>query len=222
MRDRGNDFGLRPEPRLSRHHQGQTQTGCGLDAFMPQGADVKVFVDTAPVLEKPLAAASGIGWQGKHTNLVSREFGSWLFLGAIFTTAELASDQAEGDHCGSCRNCLDICPTQAFPGALPVSMPGAAFPTSPSSTRAPSPDRIPRSPWATASMAVTTAWRSVPGTSLPQQAREAQVSRPRRSCCLPALARHSVGSQRPRAFRLRCSRVPRSSVSGATASSETS
>ena len=80
-----------------------------------QGADVKVFVDTAPVLEKPLAAAAGTGWQGKHTNLVSREFGSWLFLGAIFTTADLPPDDAEGDHCGSCRKCLDICPTDAFP-----------------------------------------------------------------------------------------------------------
>lgn len=79
------------------------------------GGDVKVFVDTAPVMEKPLAAAAGLGWQGKHTNLVSREFGSWLFLGSIFTTAELMSDAAEIDHCGSCRACLDACPTQAFP-----------------------------------------------------------------------------------------------------------
>jgi epoxyqueuosine reductase len=78
-------------------------------------ADVKVFVDTAPVMEKPLAAAAGIGWQGKHTNLVSREFGAWLFLGAIFTTLDLAPDTAEPDHCGTCRACLDICPTQAFP-----------------------------------------------------------------------------------------------------------
>jgi epoxyqueuosine reductase len=79
------------------------------------GADVKVFVDTAPVMEKPLAAAAGIGWQGKHTNLVSREFGSWLFLGSIFTTAELYADAPEADHCGSCQACLDICPTDAFP-----------------------------------------------------------------------------------------------------------
>ncbi len=79
------------------------------------GEDVKVFVDTAPVMEKPLAAAAGLGWQGKHTNLVSRSFGSWLFLGSMFTTAELCLDEAERDHCGSCRACLDACPTNAFP-----------------------------------------------------------------------------------------------------------
>ena len=78
------------------------------------GGDVKVFVDTAAVMEKPLAQASGLGWQGKHTNLVSREFGSWLFLGAIFTTLDLPRDDADIDHCGSCQACLDICPTDAF------------------------------------------------------------------------------------------------------------
>jgi len=78
-------------------------------------AEVKVFVDTAPVMEKPLAAAAGIGWQGKHTNLVSRDLGSWLFLGEIFTTADIAPDQPEADYCGTCRKCLDVCPTDAFP-----------------------------------------------------------------------------------------------------------
>ena len=79
------------------------------------GEDVKVFVDTAPVMEKPLGEAAGIGWQGKHTNLVSRTHGSWLFLGSLFTTADLAFDEAERDYCGSCRACLDACPTAAFP-----------------------------------------------------------------------------------------------------------
>jgi len=79
------------------------------------GGDVKVFVDTAAVMEKPLAAAAGLGWQGKHTNLVSRQYGSWLFLGAIFTTLDLPADAPVEDSCGSCRACLDICPTAAFP-----------------------------------------------------------------------------------------------------------
>jgi epoxyqueuosine reductase len=78
------------------------------------GGEVKVFVDTAPVAEKPLGAAAGLGWQGKHTNLVSRDLGNWFFLGSVFTTLELPVDAAEVDHCGSCRACLDACPTEAF------------------------------------------------------------------------------------------------------------
>lgn len=81
------------------------------------GEDVKVFVDTAPLMEKPVAMAAGLGWQGKHTNLVSREFGSWLFIGSILSAANLTPTPPELDHCGSCRACLDVCPTDAFPSA---------------------------------------------------------------------------------------------------------
>lgn len=84
------------------------------------GEDVKVFVDTAPLMEKPLAALAGLGWQGKHTNLVSRDYGSWLFLGVILSAADLTADAPEIDNCGSCRACLDICPTDAFPQAYEI------------------------------------------------------------------------------------------------------
>ena len=84
------------------------------------GAEVKLFVDTAPVMEKPAAEQAGIGWQGKHTNLVSRDFGSWLFLGELFTTLALPPDDAGADHCGSCHACLDACPTDAFPAPYQI------------------------------------------------------------------------------------------------------
>jgi epoxyqueuosine reductase len=103
---RGRDYHLVVKARLKRLARWIAEAS---------GAEVKVFVDTAPVMEKPLAQAAGIGWQGKHTNLVSREFGSWLFLGEIYTTLALEPDPAEVDHCGSCRDCLDACPTAAFP-----------------------------------------------------------------------------------------------------------
>ena len=103
---RGDDYHELIKPRLKLLGRWLIDNG---------GGDVKVFVDTAPVMEKPLAAAAGLGWQGKHTNLVSRRRGSWLFLGAIFTTVDLPPDAPEDDHCGQCRACLDICPTAAFP-----------------------------------------------------------------------------------------------------------
>ncbi len=86
-----------------------------LDQPEGKGAEIKVFVDTAPVMEKPLAQAAGLGWQGKHTNLLARDLGNWVFLGAIFTTIDLPKDAPEISHCGTCTACLDICPTRAFP-----------------------------------------------------------------------------------------------------------
>ncbi|KIT15124.1 Epoxyqueuosine reductase [Jannaschia aquimarina] len=87
----------------------------GADLTEAGPPEIKVFVDTAPVMEKPLAQAAGLGWQGKHTNLLGRDFGNWVFLGAIFTTLDLPRDTPEAEHCGSCTRCLDICPTDAFP-----------------------------------------------------------------------------------------------------------
>jgi epoxyqueuosine reductase len=103
---RGRDYHDLVKPRLKR---------LGRWLVAETGAEIKVFVDTAPVMEKPLAQAAGIGWQGKHTNLLSRELGNWFFLGAIFTTLELPRDAAGVEHCGSCRACLDVCPTGALP-----------------------------------------------------------------------------------------------------------
>ena len=103
---RGQDYHDLVKPRLKR---------LGRWLVAETGAAIKVFVDTAPVMEKPLAQAAGLGWQGKHTNLLSRELGNWFFLGAIFTTLELPRDAAGEDHCGSCRACLDVCPTGALP-----------------------------------------------------------------------------------------------------------
>jgi len=103
---RGDDYHDLIKPRLKQLGRWLIDHG---------GGDIKVFVDTAAVMEKPLAAAAGLGWQGKHTNLVSRQLGSWLFLGAIFTTLDLPPDARQPDHCGNCHACLDICPTAAFP-----------------------------------------------------------------------------------------------------------
>ena len=103
---RGRDYHDRVKKRLKR---------LGRWLIDAAGGEIKVFVDTAPVMEKPLAAAAGLGWQGKHTNLLGRELGNWIFLGAIFTTLDLPPDVAEPEHCGSCTACLDICPTRAFP-----------------------------------------------------------------------------------------------------------
>ena len=167
------DLGLCAGRRLSRRGQEEAEGGGRLH-LRRTGAEVKVFVDTAPVMEKPLAQKAGLGWQGKHTNLVSREFGSWLFLGSIFTTLDLPPDDA-----GS--RSLRQLPAPAWMSARPTpfprptgSMRGAAFPISPSSTRARSRANSARR-WATASMAATIAWRSAPGTSSPAPRPEMQL-----------------------------------------------
>ncbi len=100
--------------------KGRLKTLAGWLVSQAGEGEVKVFVDTAPVMEKPLAEAAGLGWQGRHTNLVSRDFGSWLLLGSIFTTLELPPDTPEIDHCGSCRACMDACPTAAFPAPYQI------------------------------------------------------------------------------------------------------
>jgi epoxyqueuosine reductase len=107
----GKDYHDLVKKRLKRVGRWLVEEG----ARLGQPCEIKVFVDTAPVMEKPLAQAAGLGWQGKHTNLLSRELGNWFFLGAIFTTLDLPKDAAEVSHCGSCTACLDVCPTGAFP-----------------------------------------------------------------------------------------------------------
>ncbi|HIP22782.1 MAG TPA: tRNA epoxyqueuosine(34) reductase QueG [Rhodobacteraceae bacterium] len=113
MRDRGN---ISVYARNKDYHDPLKKRLKRLGRWLieQEPCDIKVFVDTAPVMEKPLAQAAGLGWQGKHTNVVSRRLGSWFFLGAIFTTLDLPKDTAEPDHCGNCQSCLDACPTDAF------------------------------------------------------------------------------------------------------------
>jgi epoxyqueuosine reductase len=129
----GTNYGIEGDPLVSLKHRDRASLalygmrkdyhdvikarlkGFARDLIGKAGGDVKVFVDTAPVMEKPLAATSGLGWQGKHSVLVSRDFGNWLLLGAIYTTLELVPDAPETDRCGTCRRCLDVCPTDAFP-----------------------------------------------------------------------------------------------------------
>ena len=179
-----------------------------------EGGEVKVFVDTAAVMEKPLAQAAGLGWQGKHTNLVSREFGSWLFLGAIFTTLDLPRDERRHRPLrllpGLPRHLPDVGVSRRPTG----SMRGAAFPISPSRTRARSRANFAK-PSATASMAATIASRSAPGTSSRRPG--ARPSSPRATSCARPRSPNWRGSTTRRFAR--CSRNRRSSASAATASS---
>ena len=211
------DLGLRAEPRLPRADQGPPQAARGLARTPRLGAAAKVFVDTAPMLEKPLAQQAGIGWQGKHSNLVSRELGSWLFLGEILTDLELAPDPPEADHCGTLPGLPRRLPDRRLPGALPARC--AALHLL-SDDRAPGPHRarVPARRSATASTAATTASRSAPGTS-------SRAPRPRRSSrpgtiCARRRWPSSRASTMPASGR--CSPARRSSAPGATASCATS
>jgi epoxyqueuosine reductase len=160
------------------------------------GEEVKVFIDTAAVMEKPLAQAAGLGWQGKHTNLVSRGFGSWLFLGAIFSASDLPRDAADIDHCGSCNACQEICPTAAFPAPYKLDFARAS---------------------ATASMAATIALPCALGTNLRKLA--AKPSSPHAMNCAHRRFASWRGSTTPR-FAC-CFRNRRSSASAATVLSAT-
>ena len=154
--------------------KGKLKQVAGRLARLAAGREVKVFVDTAPVMEKPLAAAAGLGWQGKHSVLVSREHGSWLFLGAIFTTAELPPDAPAPDHCGSCRALPRRLPDGRVPGALPARC-AALHLLSHHRAQGPDPARAAGRASAIASSAATTALPSARGTSSPQPAREAKL-----------------------------------------------